>query len=123
MQDIPLIPSNAWYDLTVPVEEFDGSIVTMRFEIRWNFRNRSWYFTLFEDDNTLLISGVRMVLGTYLGSRCRAKFFRDGVLVMVDTSGKGVEAGFDDLGTRIVMRRFTVYEVMVGRGIALGRPV
>lgn len=118
MQDIPVIASNAWYDLTVPLSQADGSIVTTVFEFRYNFFNTSWYMSLTQD-NVELVTGVRIVLGTYLGSRCRAQFFRRNVLVAIDTSGKGREATFDDFGTRVVLRHFTVYEVITGRGLTI----
>lgn len=117
MLDIPVIPSNAWYELTVPFDAPDG---TMVFEFRWNFRDASWYFNLSQEDGTRLVSGKRIVLGTYLGSRSRAPFFKRGVLVAIDTSNQGREAGFDDFGTRVVLRRFTAQEVMVGRGLLVG---
>lgn len=125
-QDVPLVPSNPWYDLTVPFNEPDGSITVVTFEVRWNFRNASWYFSLFSDDNTEICTGVRIVLGGYLGRRARVPFFKQSVLVAIDTAspapGRGREATFDDLGTRVVLRRFTVQEVMVGRGFVLGPP-
>lgn len=118
MQDIPVVPSNAWYELTVPLAEADGSVSTIVFEFRWNFFNASWYMSVTQD-NIELITGVRVVLGTYLGSRSRASFFRNGVIVAIDTSNQGREAGFDDFGTRVVLRRFTVYEVITGRGLTI----
>lgn len=118
--DIPLVPSVPWYDLEVPIADADGTVETFVFEVQWNFRDSSWYFQLRQDDGVILVSSVRIVLGTYLGSRSRAKFFRRGVLVAIDTAnppGRTVEAGFDDIGTRVVLRRFSVYEVMNGRGL------
>lgn len=119
MFDIPVEVGNPWYELSVPFGAPDG---TMVFEFRWNFRDASWYFSLTQEDGVRLVSGKRIVLGTYLGSRCRAPFFKRGVLVAIDTSNTGGEATLDDFGKRVVLRRFTVQEVMIGRGIVLGIP-
>lgn len=85
------------------------------FDVRWNARAASWYFDMFEADETPIISGVRIVLGTYLGRRCTHDFFRRGVLVAVDTSGAGRDAGLDDLGARVQVRRYLAQEVIQGR--------
>lgn len=120
-QDIPIVTSNPWHVLSVALRENSGDVVTWDFEFKWNYRNASWYFTL-SQDNVVQAAGVRVVLGKYLGSRSRASFFFDSVLVAIDTSGKGVEAGLDDFGTRVVLRRFSVLEVILGRGFELGSP-
>lgn len=120
-QDIPVTPSVPWYELTVPLDEPDGSIAVVTFEFRWNFRALAWYIqTLRDESGAIMISGVKIVLGAYLGSRCRNTFFKNGVLVAIDTAAKGGpsrEATLDDFGKRVILRRYTVYEVLNGRGI------
>ena len=124
-QDIPVEPGNPWYELHVPLRESNQTVLTWDFEFTWNYRNKSWYFDL-SRDNIVRCSGVRVVLGKYLGSRSRADFFRNSVLVAIDTAPVGNvsrEPGFDDFGTRVVLRRFNILEVITGRGFNLGTPV
>ncbi len=117
--DIPLIPSEPWYTLTVPLDNPEGDGTTAYvFVVRWNERDEHWYFDLLEQDNTAILTGVRIVLGTYLGRRSRHPLLRGGVFIAIDTTGEGRDAAFDDLGTRVVLRYFTVQDVMAGRGAA-----
>lgn len=87
------------------------------FECKWNFRDESWYLSIFEEDNTPIVQGVRMVLGTYLGRKSTHKLFKSGVFVMVDTTGQSMEATQEDLGYRVKLIRFSVEEIIVGRGL------
>lgn len=114
-QNIPVTPSDPWYELTVPLDDADGSSTPYTFEFRWNTIDKAWYFNLYEQDRTPIVHGVKVVLGMYLGRRSRHVFFKKGVLVAIDTSNKGREAGFDDFGTRVILRRYTVQDVIIGR--------
>jgi hypothetical protein len=116
-QDIDITSSDPWQEITVPVDEGDGVTNTYIFELKWNVRDSSWYLNLFEHDGTIIKHGIRVVLGMYLGRRSRHPLFRKGVLVAVDTTVKGREATLDDLGERVVLRYFSVQDVMVGRDL------
>lgn len=123
-QDIPVEPSNPWYTLQVPLRESDGTVLTWDFEFLWDYRDKSWYFHL-SRDNIIRMSGVRVVLGKYLGSRTRCDFTANSVLVAIDTApvrGVSREAGFDDFGKRVILRRYSILEVILGRGFELGSP-
>lgn len=116
-QNIPITPSDPWQEITVPLDDTDGSTTPYIFEIRWNPRESAWYLNLFEANGDPIITGIKIVLGMYLGRRSRHSFFRKGVLVAIDTSNQGKEAGLDDLGTRVVLRRYTAQEVVTGRAV------
>lgn len=85
------------------------------FDFRWNTRGSAWYMSVFEDDGTPIASSLRVVLGMYLGRRVLHPLFRRGVFVAVDLSGQGLDAGLDDLGSRIQVRRYLAQEVIQGR--------
>lgn len=110
---IPTQQSIPNYRIGVPI---DGTLFL--FDFRWNARDAAWYFDMYEADETPIVVGVKIVLGTYLGRRCTHPFFASNVLVARDTSGQGLDAGFDDLGARVVLLRFTDEEVLAGRGFA-----
>jgi hypothetical protein len=85
------------------------------FDLRWNSRDASWYMDVLEADETPIVSGVRLVLGTYLGRRTRHQLFKRGVFVMFDTSGSGLDATLDDFGKRVQLRRYLAQEIIQGR--------
>ncbi len=117
-QDIPLLTSDPWFRSTCPLDRLDGSQVTMSFDFKWNFRDQSWYFDVLDDSDRYVVSSVRLVRGIYLGRRSLHEVFRNGALVARSTvAGDTREAGFDDLGKRMVLRYFTVYDILVGRGV------
>ena len=119
-QDLQITPSEPWFELTTALADAEGGTTTYRFDFRWNVRDESFYFDMYEDDGTPIVHGVRVVLGMYLGRRAQHPFFRKGVLVAIDLSGQGREATLDDFGTRVILRHYTVYDVLVGRGILPG---
>jgi hypothetical protein len=85
-------------------------------DVRWNADDSSWYMDFFaEDGETVLATGIRIVLGTYLGRHKWVPPFTAGVFVAYDLSGQRKDPGFDDLGTRVVVRYFTAEEVFAIR--------
>ena len=116
-QDIDIDPSDPWQEITVPIDEGDGTINTYIFEFKWNTWDSSWYLNLYEADSTVIFHGKRLVLGMYIGRRSRHPLLRKGVLVVVDTTRTGTEATLDDIGTRVKLRYFTVQELMTGRNL------
>ncbi len=111
MIEIPFAPSIPYYRFSTTIED-----VEYIFDVRWNSRTAAWYFDVLEFDETPIISGVKIVLGMYLGRRSTHRLFHTGVFVAVDTTRQHQEAGFDDISTRVVVRRYAVEEVMAGRG-------
>lgn len=82
------------------------------FDGRWNSRDAAWYLDLYEIDQTPIITGLKVVLGCYLGRRVNHRLFRDGVLVAVDLSGQHKDATFDDFGVRVVLEWIPVLELL-----------
>jgi hypothetical protein len=76
--------------------------VAYTFDFRWNWRDAGWYFNLLDGEGVLLVAGVRVVLNTaLLKSFRRMVGVPSGVLVAVDSGGQQLEAGQDDLGSRV----------------------
>jgi hypothetical protein len=79
---------------------------------RWDTRDAAWYLDFLEADLTPIIFGIKLVLGAYLGRTSNHHLFRDGVLVAVDSSGQRKDAGFDDMGTRVLLEYIPVLELL-----------
>lgn len=90
--------------------------VQYNFRVRWNSKDAAWYFDVAEADNTPIATGVKIVLGCYLGRTTNHTLFRDGVFVAVDTApglaGEAKDAGIDDLGARVLLMRLELVEVL-----------
>lgn len=80
-------------------------------DVRWNAREAAWFLDILAEDETPIISGVKIVLGTTLGRRSADSAKPAGLLRAFDLSGRSEEAGFDDLGTRVVVYYFSADEV------------
>lgn len=103
---LPFIPS-------VPVYSFSTSIngASFNFDVRWNTRDAAWYFDVSTEEGVVLRQGVKIVLGAYLGRVSDSDLFTQGVFVARDTSGQGLDATFDDLGTRVEVLYLTALEI------------
>jgi hypothetical protein len=97
---------------SIPQQQFttvlDG--VTYFIAVRWNARDAAWYFNISDVEQSLIRSGIKIALGALLGRRCVDPRFPPGVIQAFDMSGAGIDAGFDDLGTRVQVMYFTVAE-------------
>lgn len=110
MQLIPFEPSNPHCEFQALLE---GQLVT--FEQRWNASENNgagaWYFDLRTADGVALAHGIKITLGVPLGRRIEHPLTRGGCIVARDLTGQGREAGFDDLGVRVVVMYFTAFEM------------
>jgi hypothetical protein len=116
--ELPFRPSVAHYRFGTAIGDF-----AYIFDVHWNSRDNfdpetgkaagAWYFAVREQNLELIISSVKIVLGTYLGRRRNHRLFRQGVFVVCDTTGKGKEAGFDDLGPRVAVRYIPQNDLLV----------
>ena len=97
-QQLPLVPSTPNYRFATTL---DGTSYV--FDVRWNARDEAWYLDVYDQNETLIRAGVKIVLGALLGRRSVDPAFPDGLLIATDLSGEGREATFDDLGTRVVV--------------------
>ena len=96
MQELPLIPSTPSYRVGTSL---DGN--QFIFDLRWNARDVSWYMDVYSDNEVSLRRGIKVVLGALLGHRSALPDFPAGILFAADMTGAGIEAGLDDLGTRV----------------------
>lgn len=113
-----------------PINKFSTTLdgVQYGFRARWNQRDNydpvtnkssgAWYIDISDDTGEPIAVGIKVVLGTYLGRGINHPLFREGVLVAVDTSDQGREAGIDDFGTRVQVMRLSIAEVLSLRVVA-----
>lgn len=106
MNILPFIPSDPHYFFETTLND-----VPYTFDVRWNDRDRAWYFDMFDKDDFPIVRGVKIVLGTYLGRRSPHEFFATNALVPVDMSSLNQDPGFDDLGTRVLVIHYTSTEL------------
>ena len=104
---IPLIPLEGFYRFSTTLESVDYI-----FDVRWNDRDSAWYFDLLDADENMIRAGCKIILGASPGRRSAHADFPSGAFVVEDTSGEGVEATYEDLGVRVVMRYYTAAEVL-----------
>jgi len=81
--------------------ELDGT--SFGFAFRWNDRDASWYMTVSDGEGSPIVSGIKVVVNLPL-----LNFFSDprlpgGVLMAIDTAGADQDAGYADLGRRVVL--------------------
>jgi hypothetical protein len=82
---------------------------SLDFATRWNELSSVWTMDLTRtDDGQALLRGIPLVLGADLLAPYGLGL---GSLILVDTSGAGMEAGPEDLGDRVVMYYLTVADV------------
>lgn len=90
---------------SIPNSRFSTALSGTQYIIvqRWNARDGAWFFDLLAEDETPIAYGIKIVLGVLLGGRNVNDEFPLGVFEAHDLTGSGVEAGLDDLGTRVVV--------------------
>lgn len=114
--ELPFVPSLGFY-------RFDTTLfgVVYVFDVSWNAVDGAWYMDILTDAQVVVASGIKLALGAAIGARLRDPAAPPGFFFVVDTSGKGVDATFDDMGTRVRVRFFHVTELALF--LSLGRPV
>lgn len=95
---IPFLTSKTNYRLDTNVD--DEAVV---FDVRWNSRDEAWYFDMYEADDTPIAINVKVVLGVGLGKRSQHEFFVNYRMTAIDTSGQGLDPGYDDLNARVIL--------------------
>ena len=81
------------------------------FDVRWNGRDRAWYFDLLEEDETIIITGITVVLGAILDGRSAADSIPLGAIIAADLASSGTDATFDDIGDRVGVYFYTAAEL------------
>lgn len=95
------------YEFSLPSGETDYEFstqlddVTYVFRLLWNERDASWYLSVYDANLEPIALGLRCVLGVKLGGRRAHPFFANNMLSLYDSARSGVEAGIDDLGSRV----------------------
>lgn len=93
---LPLNPELEADDFAI---ELDGEV--WRFRFTWNQRMASWAMDLLREDETKILSGVRVATNYPILERYRSLDVPPGDLVVVDISGTGEPPGRYDLGSRV----------------------
>lgn len=84
--------------------------VKYRFDVKYNDRSKVWTLDLSEDVSGLvLFQGVPLVLGQDIFEPYN---FEIGRMMVVDMSSRGIDAGPDDLGDRVLLIWFSPDEVI-----------
>ena len=108
---LPFSPGAPFYRVSTSMDGSDGPSTQYILDVRWNERDKAWYFDLLDGSENIIASGLKVVLGAYIGRTSQHPFFRTGVLVAVDSTGQGQDAGYDDLGNRVQVIRYTLPEM------------
>jgi hypothetical protein len=105
-QQLPLEPSNAHYSFSTTL---DGT--EYLFDVRWNGRDGAWYFDLLDADEDMIRAGNKVTLGSSPGVRSSDSRFPAGAFLTLDASGAGVEATYEDIGTRVLLLYYSPEEL------------
>ncbi len=104
---LPLVPGLGHYTFTTTLSD-----VPFEFEVRWNERDGAWYLSMYDTDGTPMAEGMKIVLGAFLGRRSVHPWFAENILAVVDTTLTEVDATFDDLGVRILVKHWPVADLV-----------
>lgn len=110
--ELPLVPSLGNYTVTTTIAG-----TSYIFGARWNTGGGNpvdavWILDVYEIGQKPIVLGAPIVLGCYIGRRSNHKLFKQGVLVAHDLSGKKQEAGFGDLGVRVIVKYIPVLDLV-----------
>ncbi len=106
---IPFEPGNPRYRFETDLGE-DAVVL----DVRYNSIEDRFYFDLFDDKEKPIIRGVKVVLGCNLARRSTHPILCRNVIRAFDTAGnggRGVDAGLDALGGRVIVMNWTLDEI------------
>jgi hypothetical protein len=119
------MPQTIPFDGTDERDQFDTELDGLRltFVARWNERaeNRdidgnetegAWFFDLYDEQGLAIIYGVRIACGVPLARWMRHPLVRAGCIIAADASGRYVDPGRYDLGTRVQVLYYPEDEVV-----------
>lgn len=118
---LPLQPSIDNYSFTTTLEN-----TVFEVDVHWNTRTLAWYMDWYQADGVTVVAlNLKVVLGTYIGKHIAAVPFSTGIIVAQDTSGNGLDAGFDDIGVnsdgstnRVIVKYIPVLDLIALRNEA-----
>lgn len=82
-----------------------------KFQMDWNEREGAWYMTLYQENGTRIVSGLRVVPDWPMLRKVADSAAPPGDVSFVDTSGEGRGPGRNDIGERVVATYFTAEEL------------
>ena len=103
---IPFIPEEFNYSVSTVLDDTEFT-----FDVYWNGRDEAWYFDLSDADG-IIRSGIKIMLGSFLGRRSVDPRYPNGTLVASDLSNEGVDATFQDIGVRVVVFFYSADEIL-----------
>lgn len=112
MVEIPCRPDLPHYSMQVVLESIERESVTYTLEFRWNDREGSWYMDLKTEDETPILSSVKVVVNFFLAARVNVANRPRGRFIAYDTTGQDLNPGLNDLGDRVVLVFLTPEEVL-----------
>lgn len=103
---LPLVPSIPEYTFATAL---NSNVYVIR--MRWNARASTWFMDISDSEETLVLAGMACLLGCKIGLNSANTSFPAGMFLMVDTSGTGIDATLDDMGTRIQIWHYSADEL------------
>ena len=101
-QVLPFDSTDPHYTVTVPLE---GARYV--FCLDWNAREEAWYLSINDLENEPILSGLRIVADwTPLRRFHYLDNIPPGEILILDTSGEGMDPGRNDLGDRVLVLYF-----------------
>jgi len=86
--------------------DLEGTVFTFR--VIFNTRKQMWTMDIADADGVELVSGIPLLLGANMVNQFNLDI---GALVMVEDGDTGLDAGPDDLGTRVLLANVTQKEL------------
>jgi hypothetical protein len=81
------------------IVELDGENFILTF--KWNVREEAWYFSIYQEDETPVLVGVKLVTGWNPIRRLSGSDRPLGIFFTYDTTETDTEPSFSTLGTQI----------------------
>jgi hypothetical protein len=76
-------------------------------DILWNERDSAWYMSILSEDEQLISSGLKLVLGGPIGDNDATLLFPPGHFYLFDSTGSGTDPTFEDIGIRVNLYFYT----------------
>jgi hypothetical protein len=97
---LPVLTDTPRYSTRVTLDK-----VNYWYDLEWIDREAAWFLSLYADDRTPLVLGVRVVVNFPFLARYREPGFPPGILQALDTSGSDADPAYGDLGDSITPGR------------------
>ncbi len=116
---IPFAPGVPFQRIEITIDSIPVII-----DARWNSRDEAFYLDIFQQDETVIARGLKVVLGASMGRgyAYASEFFQGTAMFAQDISGKAKECGIDDLGQRVVIWYLNAADVFVAQSSTDGIP-